>query len=283
MKHSMRKPITDVIGVMIGVAITAFGLAWFLIPNQIAAGGVAGLATIIYYVFDLPVGVSMLALNTPLFIATLKIIGVGFGAKTILGAVSLSILVDVFSWYAEPITEDPLLAAVYGGVLAGIGLGLAFRCGGSTGGTDMAAQILSRYIATSVGQALLLVDGVIIVLAGIVFGPEMALYALVAVFVTMKAVDVVQEGQSYAKAVFIISRHPEEMGKAILFGLDRGATGLRARGIYTNAEREVIFVIVARSEIAKLKEIVHENDAKAFFVIADVNEVLGEGFKRLST
>ncbi len=283
MKHTLRRTIRDYLGVLIGVVITAVGLSWFLIPNRIAAGGVSGLATVTYHLFNFPVGVTMLALNAPLFVISLRLFGFGFGAKTLFGAVALSIVVDITSFWAVPVTTDPLLAAIYGGVIAGVGLGLAFRYGGSTGGTDMAAQILSRYMSTSVGQALLLVDGLVIVLAGISFGPELALYAMIAVFATTKAIDLVQEGLPYAKAAFIISTHPQRLGKVILAELERGATGLKGRGVFTNTEREVLFVIVARSEIATLKEIVHEQDPKAFFVITDVNEVLGEGFKKLST
>ncbi len=274
------KVLKEYLGVLLGVAVTAFALAWFLIPGKIAAGGVSGLAIVIFHLLRLPVGATMLVLNIPLFIVSLKTFGAMFGAKTLFGAISMAILVDVFGHYAVPVTNDPLLASIYGGVIAGIGLGIAFRHGGSTGGTDMAAQLLARYFPTSVGQALLIVDGVVIALAGFVFGPELALYALIAVFITTKAIDVVQEGQSYAKAAFIISVNPDLIGQAIIHRLERGATALQGRGVFTGADRDVLFVIVARSEISQLKRIVYEADPNAFVVIGDVHEVLGEGFTR---
>lgn len=270
--------IKDYAGVLLGVVITAFGLSWFLIPSKIAAGGVSGLAIVVFHLFNLPVGLTMLVLNLPLFIASFKVIGLKFGAKTVFGAVTISLLIDVFSKWATPLTSDPLLASVYGGVISGIGLGIAFRFGGSTGGTDMAAQLIARYFPISVGQALLIVDGLVISLAGFVFGPELALYALLVVFISTKTIDVVQEGPNYAKAAFIISNNPGEISNSIMSNLGRGVTQLRAKGMFTGAEREMLFVIVARSEITNLKQLVNEADKNAFVVIADVSEAIGEGF-----
>lgn len=274
--------VMDYAGVLLGVFITAVGLSWFLIPSKIAAGGVSGLATVTYYLFNFPVGLTMLALNIPLFLASFKILGLRFGAKTIFGAATLSLMVDLLNEWAFPLTSDPILACVYGGVISGIGLGITFRFGGSTGGTDMAAQILARYFPISVGQALLVVDGFVIILAGLVFGPELALYALVSVFISTKTIDIVQEGQSYAKAAFIIANDPHTIGNIIMESLGRGATLIQAKGMFTGLDRDMLFVIVSRSEIAKLKQIASEIDQRAFVVIADVSEVLGEGFISLS-
>lgn len=268
-------------GVLVGVIIAAAGVSYFLIPAKIAAGGVSGLATVIYYLMRLPVGVTMLLLNIPLFLLSWKIIGPVFGAKTLFGTLAMSVFVDLFNQIAVPMTEDLLLAAIYGGVLSGIGLGIAFRAGGSTGGTDMAAQLVARFFPTSVGQALLIVDGMVIVLAGIAFGLELAMYALIAVFITTKTVDVVQEGANYAKACLIISDHPEPIGESIMQRLERGVTMLDGRGMYTKYDKEVLLVIVSRMEIAAVKSIVAEVDRKAFVIIYDVHEVLGEGFRGL--
>lgn len=139
------KIIREYVGVLFGVAITAFGLSWFLIPSRIAAGGVSGLATVAYHLFDFPVGLTMLALNIPLFIAGITILGAVYGAKTFIGTITLSLLVDLFQRWAVPLTSDPLLSAIYGGVVTGIGLGITFRFGGSTGGTDMAAQLIAKF------------------------------------------------------------------------------------------------------------------------------------------
>ena len=277
----LRAEILSYLGISAGVLVTAAGLCFFLVPNKIAAGGVSGLATVLLYLANLPMGVTMLVLNIPLFLLSLRIIGPMFGVKTLFGAIALSVAVDFMNLVALPLTNDPLLAAIYGGVVSGIGLGLAFRFGGSTGGTDMAAQLVARYLPMSVGQALLLVDGIVILLAGIVFGPERALYALLAVFVTTKAIDLIQEGQSYAKAVLVISDHADAIAQAIMVQMDRGVTGLAARGLYTNTQREMLLITVARSEISRVKDIVRTIDDRAFVIIHDVHEVLGEGFRRL--
>ena len=266
-------------GILLGVIITSIGVSWFLIPSKIAAGGVSGLSIVIFHWIGVPVGLTMLILNIPLFLASLKILGRMFGAKTIVGAVSMSLFIDLFERYQIILTKEPLLASIYGGVIAGIGMGLVFRYGGSTGGTDMAAQIVAKYVPISVGQALLIVDGFVIALAGLMFGPN-ALYALIAVFVTTKAIDGARKS-NYAKAAFIISDKSREIGQEIMKQLDRGVTVLDGEGLYTGQDREVIFVTVSRLEISKLRELVRNIDSRAFFVLTDVRDVLGEGFKRL--
>ncbi len=277
----MKKGVLGYLGVVMGVVITAFGVSFFLIPAKIAAGGVSGLATVIFHLTGFPAGVVMLVLNLPLFLISWRVLGPRFGVKTLLGTISLSIFVDVFNQIAVPITTDLLLAAIYGGVISGIGLGIAFRSGGSTGGTDMAAQLVAEIFHTSVGQGLLLVDGFVILLAGAAFGLELAMYALIAVFITTKTIDVVQEGRNYAKGVYIISDFADEIGGTIMARLERGVTSLAGRGMWTKAKKDVLFAIVSRAEISRVKEIVREFDETAFIVITDVHEVLGEGFRRL--
>jgi len=278
MRRAKRVAI-DYIGVAAGSALVALALDWFLVPNKIAAGGVSGFATVLHYVFGWPVGVVMLAVNAPLFVLSIRYVGLRFGVKTIFGTVVTSVLVDVLAPFLSPLTRDPVLAAIYGGVLAGIGIGVTFRYGGSTGGTDMAARLLHRFTGIGVGRSLLIFDGFVILLAGIVFNPELALYAFLSVFVTSKAIDVIQEGSSYAKGAFIISEKAGEIGDRILRELDRGVTALKGKGLYTQSDREVLFVIVSRQEIHALSKLVHSVDPRAFMVITDVSDVLGEGFK----
>ncbi len=267
------------LAVVLGALITALALDWFTIPNRIAAGGVSGLATVLHYLFGLPVGLTMLALNVPLFLAAVRVLGGQFGLKTLIGAVTLSLFVDGLAPILRPLTNNALLAALYGGVLSGVGLGITFKWGGSTGGTDLAALLLNRYTKRGVGQSLMAIDFGIIAAAGIVFGAELALYALITLFLTSKAIDVVQEGVAYAKAAYIISDPADVIGRRVLVDLSRGATAVQGRGLYTNEERPVLFVIVARAEISDLKRIVHSVDPKAFVVITEAHEVLGEGFK----
>ncbi|NLM94160.1 MAG: YitT family protein [Firmicutes bacterium] len=267
------------LGIALGVSLTALGLVWFLIPNKLAAGGVSGLAIMAFYLWGWPVGLTMISLNVPLFLVSWLVIGPLFGLKTLFGAGVLSLMVELMGVWLGPATSDPVLAAIYGGGLAGLGTGITFYFGGSTGGTDMAAHLLSHWSRLSLGQALLVIDFSIIALAGVLFSPELALYALLSLLISSRAIDLVQEGTDYARAAYIISDCPEEVARAILDKMERGVTILHATGAYTGRERKVLFVIVSRAEIARVKELVADLDPKAFIAITDVHEVLGEGFK----
>jgi len=276
------KPLWQYGGITVGSLITALGLVLFLIPNKIAAGGVSGLATVIYYLTAWPVGLTMLVINIPLFILGLRELGVKFGVKTLYGTITLSVFTDFLTPVLGAPTSDPLLATVYGGLLTGIGLGVVFRSGGTTGGTDLGAQLLRKWFKVSSGQWLLVIDAFVITTAGIVFTVELALYALLALFLTSRAVDFVQEGVSYNKAVLIISDRYQVIGQKILTELDRGATGLQGRGLYTGTDKEVLLCVVSRTEITKLKNLVLAEDEDAFVIVADVHEALGEGFRELN-
>lgn len=280
--NSVRRELLDYMMILIGVSLTALSLVWLQIPNKIAAGGVSGLATITYYLWGWPVSWVMLMLNLPLFLACLWTFGSRYGAKSLFGAAFISIMIEFWQTVAklEPLTTNPFLASIYGGVIAGIGMGLAFRFGGNTGGTDLAAQLLKRFTGISVGTGLLMFDGAVIVLAGVVFhSTELALFAIITLFVTSKTIDGVLEGFGYAKAAFIISDHAEVIAPMILSELGRGATGLTGRGFYSMQKKEVILCVISRAEMAKLKEIVKGVDPRAFIIISDVREVLGEGFQ----
>jgi len=278
----IQREIIDYLGIWAGVTLTALGLVWFLIPNKIAAGGVSGLAVVFYYSWGWPVAVTMLCFNVPLFLACLWVFGPRYGAKTLFGAGFISIMVDFWERVVRlvPLTRDPLLAALYGGVLAGIGMGLAFRFRGTTGGTDLAAQLINKYTGMSIGHALMVMDGIVIVLAGIVFGStELALYAIMTIVITSKSIDMILEGLNYAKAAIIISERSDEIASKILKDLRRGATGLLGRGLYSGKDKQVILCVIARAEMIRLKELVKQIDPAAFVIITDAYEVLGEGFQ----
>lgn len=275
------KSIWDILGVSFGVVLTALGLDMFLIPNKIAAGGVSGIATILYHLIGVPAGAAMLALNVPLFIGGIYRLGLRFGFRSLYGTVALSLVVDALAPLVPVPTRDLLLACIFGGVLVGLGLGVVFRYRGTTGGTDMAAAILRTYTGANVGQLLFLVDAAVVIAAGLTFNSaELAMYALVTIFVASWLIDVVQEGFSYAKAFIIVSDKTADIAPAILKELDRGATAWAARGMYTGTERDVLLSVVHRSEVTRLKDIVYRADPRAFVILADVHEVLGEGFKR---
>ena len=266
-------------GLVAGSAILALALDWFTVPNRIAAGGVSGLATVTYHVFGWPVGVTMIAVNVPLFAASFHIVGRRFGIRSLVGALVSSALVDVFAPFTRPLTFDPLLASVYGGVLTGLGVGITFYFGGSTGGTDLAARLLHHYTHLGLGRSFLVVDALVIALAALAFTPELAMYALLSLFVASKSIDFIEEGRPLAKGAFIISDRVEEIARRVLTELERGATALRGRGMFTGKERDVLMVIVGRPQLRALRAIVQETDPRAFVVITDVADVLGEGFE----
>lgn len=269
-------------GILFGVVLTALALVLFLIPNKIAAGGVSGLATVIFHTLGFPVGITMLVINIPLFIFSVRELGVRFGIKTLFGTITIAIVIDYLEPLVTPITTDPFLAALYGGILSGIGIGIVFKFGGTTGGTDLGAQLLKKFTGISSGQGLLIIDSFVITIAAIFFNIELALFGLLALFATSKVIDLVQEGVYYARAAIIVSQAPDEVTKEILAKLNRGVTVLQGRGAYSGKEKDVLLVVIGQAEVSRLKMIVHSIDNSAFIIITHIHEALGEGFKSLS-
>ena len=275
----MQKKIRRYLGMTIGIAIVAIGINMFFVPNKIAAGGITGLATVLHYLSGLSVGSLMLIFNVPLFIIGIKILGAKYGLKTLYGAIALAVLVDVFAPYTPTLTHDILLNSIYGGLLVGVGMGLVFRFRGNTAGTALAAAILHKIFNITVGQALLILDFFVVAFAGIVFkSPELALYAIIAIFVTAKIIDLVQEGPNNSKAFFIMAAEPELLAEGILKEVDRGVTFLQGKGGYTGQDRELLLCVVETSEVTLLKELIYQHDPQAFIIVTDAQEVLGEGF-----
>ncbi|ABO51578.1 protein of unknown function DUF161 [Desulforamulus reducens MI-1] len=276
--------IKDTLGVTIGVILTAIGLDAFLVPAKIAAGGLSGVATILYHLFNLPVGLMMLLMNAPLFIWSFLRLGSRYTVNSIYGTVALSLFIDLLAPYIPLLTEDLLLACLYGGVLMGIGLGMVFRFNGTTGGTELLAAIIRTYMGVNIGQLLFIIDGVVVIWAGFVFrSAELAMYALIAIFLTAWIIDLVIEGFSSDKAFIIITRRADTISQAIIKDLDRSATAWKAQGMYSGTEQEVLISVVGRSQVTRLKDIVKREDPLAFVILANVHEVLGEGFKELET
>ena len=274
--------VIEYLGIFVGVVLTALALVLFLIPNKIVTGGVSGLATVIFHTIGFPVGLTMLAISIPLFLFGVKELGVKLGIKTLLGIILLAVLIDYLRPIVEPLTTDPFLAALYGGILAGIGTGIVFKSGGTMGGTDLAAQLLRKFTGVSSGQGLLIVDAFVITTAAIFFNIELALFGLIGLFVTAKVIDVIQDGLHYTKAAIIISDDPEKVTKEVFDNLNRGVTILKGQGAYSGKERDVILVVVNQSEVTRLKTLVRDIDRNAFVIISNVHEALGEGFKNLS-
>ncbi|MCK8828121.1 YitT family protein [Natroniella acetigena] len=274
-----RQDIYDYLGITVGSILIALALVIFLVPNRIAAGGVSGLATVLYHLFNWPVGTVILALNVPLFILGVKELGAKFGFKTLYGIIVLSVAADLLAPHLSFVTDDLLLVAIYGGGLAGVGLGIVFKSKATTGGTDLVAQIINKYTGLSSGKGLLIIDFFVISLAGLVFNLELALYALISLAITSMTIDLVQEGLTISKGAFIISDAAEVIREDIINQLDRGVTVLNGRGGFTEENKDILLCIISRSEVSDLKNVVHTIDEDAFVIITEVREVLGEGFK----
>jgi uncharacterized membrane-anchored protein YitT (DUF2179 family) len=261
-----------------GSFLVAVGFNLFLNPNRIASGGVSGISTILEEMVGWEPAYVQWALNIPLFIAGILLLGRRFGMKTAVGSVILPFFV-LMTNDLEPWTRDPILATIFGGLIVGTGLGLVFRGRGSTGGLDLAAQILYRYTGLTLALAIFLLDGLVITAAGIFLAPEKALYAMVGLFITSKTIDVVQTGLNVSKVAYIVSAEQERITQKILVDMDRGLTRIHAVGGYTGENRPILMVVLSQMEVMKLKILVREIDPQAFVILTDAKEVLGEGFR----
>lgn len=282
MSKRLTRTLAQYLGIILGSFITALGVNALQVPNRIAAGGAAGIATIIYHLTGFEPGFTLLLINVPLLIITGFVVGWRFSWYSVLGGLATSGWVYVTS-NITPWTDDPILGALYGGVVTGIGVGIVFRSRGSTGGTDLAAGLLRRFTGLPIGQALLLIDALVVAGAGFVFGPNLAMYALVSIFVTTRVIDYVNEGFFAVKALLIISDQGEAIAQQIMTDLERGVTYLHSEGGFSGAPKKTLLVVVNRSEIITIKNLVRALDNRAFVIVIDAHEVLGEGFQELGT
>lgn len=273
-----RRVVLDYLLITLGTAVTAVGLNGFYVPNRISDGGVSGLGIILLYLLHIPVWVTLTAVNLPLLWLSHKLWGGRVGSRTVYGALSLSVMVAVI--HVRPLTHSLLLATVYGGILSGSGLGLVFRSRGTTGGTDVLARFVSHILPISMGQGMLVIDFFVISAFGLVFNPTIALYALIALFISTRAIDVVQEGTDFARAFTVVSSQPEAIADHIVKEMDRGVTRIMGKGHYTGTDRTILYVVVLRSEVTRLKDLIYSFDPQAFVVVGNVHDVLGEGFRR---
>ena len=266
---------------IIGSLIYSAGLEIFLVPNNIIDGGVVGISIMASYLTDIPFGVYMVVLNLPFLYLGYKQIGKTFAISTIISIIALSI----FSEFLEPvprITEDYFLAAIFGGIIAGAGVGLVIRQGGSLDGTEITAIILDRKTSFSVGEVVMFFNLFILGAAGFVFGWDKAMYSLVAYFIISKMIDVVLKGLDESYAVMIVSDEYEEIADALMHRLGRGVTYLHGQGAYTGDDKQVLYCVVTRLEVVKLKEIALEKDETAFVTINPVHDIVGGRFKKKS-
>jgi len=268
----------DLLVITIGSLLYAFGLNYFIVANHLAEGGFTGIALILYYKLGWPVGTVILVGNIPLLIISWKLWGWEFISKTILGVAATALFLNITSSYQLPV-DDLLLAALYGGVSTGAGLGLVLRYGGTTGGADIIGRLFNHYWGVRMGKFYLIFDFLVISTVAVFFGLTISLYSLVTIFIFSRFTDYIIEGLDAANQALIISEHSEKIAETIDKELGRGFTYIKGKGGYLGKDKEIILCVVGKWQIFRLKKIVKSIDSKAFVIVSDVYEALGEGFK----
>ena len=276
----MRNIVKDYILCILGSILAAFGTSCFLLPNQLSSGGFSGIATILYYLFDIQMGTTIIVLNIPGFIWAYIREGKSFCLRTLVSTFVFSETIDIFD-KINNVTSDKILASVYGGIVVGLGLALVFKGRSSTGGTDLIANIIRSYNnEISVGNILQLLDIFVVILNMIFLEKiEIGLYSAIAIFLINKMLDLVFEGINFSKMIYIISENYEEIADIINKEIKRGATGVYGKGMYTKKDKMIIMCVAKRKRITRIKEIARQIDNKSFIIITDAREVYGLGFK----
>jgi uncharacterized membrane-anchored protein YitT (DUF2179 family) len=277
--EKLGSSIISYLGIALGSVIMAFSMILFIKANKIIPGGVMGAANIINYFTGFPIGLTTLCFSIPIFFLGVLTLGKEVGIKTIYCNVVYAVVVDLLDSNMTVLTGDLFLATVFGGALMGMGVAFILGFGATFGGTDLVGKIIHKYIPALPTQWIMFCFDFLVILVGaIVFGPELALFSIVAIFISTKMVDVIQEGVNYEKTFFIISEKSEEIAAAILNDLDRGVTSLYGKGMYTKQDKDVLYCIVARRQVVYVKNKILAIDPKAFITIGDVREVVGKGF-----
>lgn len=286
MENNNKKTIiTDSIYFIIGSLLYALSVNMFTAPNNIAAGGVTGIATMLNYLFNTPIGMVGMILNFPLFIWGFKEVGLKFISKTIVATMTISLCIDLTASLIPAYTENMLIVMIIGGVCCGSGLALIFMRGGTTGGTDLMANLINRkFRHFSIGKILLFIDFLVVSASWVVYGEiESPFYAVVIIYVSTKVIDSILYGTDIGsgKLMFIISNENEKIATLIMEDMDRGVTALKSRGCYSNTEGEMLLCGVRRHEVHHIFDLIHQIDENAFIMVGDVGEIRGEGFKNL--
>ncbi|WP_338540804.1 YitT family protein [Paenibacillus tundrae] len=271
--------VVDTASIILGSFLIAVAFNLFLLPNQIASGGVSGLSILGDEWLGLEPAYTQWAINIPLLIAGFLLIGKQYGIRSVLGSIVLPLFVYLTKDWTIP-TTNPLLGSLYGGIGVGLGIGIVYRGRGSTGGMSILARIVQKYSGLSYSICVVIMDATVIIMAAFVLSLEQSLYALIGLYVTGKVIDAVEMGLGYSKVAYIISNQIEPITKVILEDLDRGLTKLEAKGGYTDDQRTVLMVVVGQNEVPRLKTLIRSVDPSAFVIISNAHEVLGEGFKR---
>lgn len=291
-----KKWFIDYLFILTGTFILAVGFVYFITPHKIVPGGVYGIAIVVHYLTEglisfwpngIPIGLFGLILNIPLTLAGIKILGPRFGVKTIVGFVLTSVFIDGITWLRPvgnaALVEDILLSCVFGGVLIGFGLGLIFKSRATSGGSDIVAMIIAKYTNLQLGKLMIYVDSIIVLLALVAFKDwHIPLYSWVVIYISGRAIDITLEGADYNKALLIISKKHLDIKHKLVTDLQRGGTYLRGEGMYTGEEKQIIYTVVSRREVAILEEYISNIDPEAFITVMDAKEILGEGFQNLN-
>jgi uncharacterized membrane-anchored protein YitT (DUF2179 family) len=278
-KRLFLKLLRRLIFITIGALLVAVGLEIFLVPNAVIDGGITGISIMLSHLTGFKLGLLLFLLNLPFFFVGYRHIGRAFALFTLWGVAVMS-LGTYLLHPVKSLTQDPLLASVFGGIIIGIGIGLVIRNGGSLDGTEMLAILFNKKLPLSVGQTVMLMNLFILGSAGFLYGWDRAMYSLIAYFIAFKLIDTTIEGFNETKAIWIISDAAKELGQEILHELGRGVTYLYGEGAYTEERKRVIFCIITRLEEAKLREIVEEIDPTAFLAIGNIHDVQGERFQK---
>ena len=271
----------EVLGTISGSFIMAFAVSFFLLPNELSSGGFSGIATIFYYKLKIPMGITIASLNSPLFLIAGYKIGKNFFVKSIIGTFSLSIFIDILDTF-NSFTNDKMLAAIYGGILTGIGTAIILKSHSSTGGSDLLTNIIKKYNnKIELGRVITIIDA-LIVFMNVVFLEkiEIGLYSVIAIYLMGLMIDIVFEGIFFSKLIFIISDKNELIAKEIQNKASRGITGLKGKGMYKNRDKLVLMCAVGRRDIANIKKLIRNIDKEAFVIVTNSREVLGMGFKQ---
>ena len=279
-KYKFKQILKEMIETILGALIMAAGVSLFLLPNQLSSGGIAGVATIFYYLLNIPMGTVIIAINIPLFLFSMYKVGKMFFLKSTLGTVAMSVFIDLLD-KIEPLTNDRFLACIYGGILLGVGTTLLLKAESSTGGSDLISYIAKKYKPTvRSGNIIVIIDIIIIALNVIFFKEiEIGLYSAIAIYIMGKIIDIFFEGINFTKLMIIVSNKSEEIAKQIDQKVARGSTGLYGKGMYTNENKLILMCAAYRKDVARIKIIAKEIDPKSFIVITNSREVVGQGFK----
>ena len=279
-KYKFKQILKEIIETILGALIMAAGVSLFLLPNQLSSGGIAGVATIFYYLLNIPMGTVIIAINIPLFLFSMYKVGKMFFLKSTLGTVAMSVFIDLLD-KIEPLTNDRFLACIYGGILLGLGTTLLLKAESSTGGSDLISYIAKKYKPTvRSGNIIVIIDIIIIALNVIFFKEiEIGLYSAIAIYIMGKIIDIFFEGINFTKLMIIVSNKSEEIAKQIDQKVARGSTGLYGKGMYTNENKLILICAAYRKDVARIKIIAKEIDPKSFIVITNSREVVGQGFK----